>query len=281
MPATLSEIFSDVQRKMGDEAVNVLQRAEYVDQSQNICYDVFNQIRLWVDEQTITPIPSIKATYTSLADFQADSFVSGDVGSVAIVTDATTGITTYYEITAIGPLTFRVIEPNICYVRPPLEVVKILRVVRGAFEAREHSLQSVLKADRLGYNFDINDTTRTGYEFNTLREADGTTKLVFSKEFEIAEQVVVTYLQERPFWPARWRETISIPYFLTTTIEWGLVWKLSEILFMRGDERFQSRAVYAKKQYDGLLRDATAYSRNFLDERSNPKAQPRMWLPEN
>lgn len=191
---------------------------------------------------------------------------------------------------------------------------KLLRVVRGVpkkrtdkngivdivpekwVECYEYSSQAVSTSSSNNYPFGNNRILSTNaftVQFADIANTvDNSLNLVFAKPFEYDEIVVIDYISNRPWgtpgedvraftqWFYGGINTQYVPDFLANVFKWGLQWKACERLYFQGDEMFLPRMQIAEEKYRSELHKASAYAKNFKDNRSVLRAQPLNWLPK-
>lgn len=262
-----------VQSNINDLAMERVQAAEYVDLLNFVAMDIAEQTEIYVNRYRTKPNPA--------------------PGS------ATPTWTVNIPYTISLPVT----------VGPPvlndLSIFRFIRVVRGLndwFECREYSQQSISASISANSSFNINRTQLGTYDFLTmigspLTGMDGSVSLIFGGHFEEEEEVVIDYISNRPFgnptaagisstggtalnqWNPNNNNPQSIPDFLRNAFEWGLLWRVCESLYFKGDESFVQKAERAKSMYQIYLRAAVGYAKMFKDNKSSLQMQPVNWLP--
>jgi len=159
----------------------------------------------------------------------------------------------------------------------------------GYFAVKEFSIQAIIKQQSTPTGFDINDITlydsaaTTFINSNLLMPAiDNSITLHFSTAFEVGEELIVDFIQGRPFLLNNWVQnpTISVPDFLDEVLKYGLKWKVFERCFNKGDDTLIKRVEMAYNNYNKELSRAISYSKNFKDKKSSLLIQPLKYLRE-
>jgi hypothetical protein len=160
----------------------------------------------------------------------------------------------------------------------------------GWTECREWSQQAVGATSGGHASFPQNNYQLSNNAFSTqfYNDSTGGTNTVddsrtinFPNGFDVDEQLVIDFIQTRPFTLTQWTNptNVSIPDFLRNPFTYGLLYKLQERLYNKGDESMLGRAERTKTMYEKYLREAMGYSHNLLDNKSTPQSFPRVWLP--
>jgi len=184
---------------------------------------------------------------------------------------------------------------------------KFLRVSRGNshdgyMNTEEYSLQSIGRYTSDRPAFLPNDITHDANSFSTqfLNDInplsptiDNGLTLNFAEPFQTNEQVVIDFVQGKPFTITKWgtNPSLLIPDFMRNAFIWGVLWRAMSRLYNNGDDRMFPRMQNAELKYQGLrfqgtlgkvggyLREAMGYARNFKDIGSSMAPQPLKYLP--
>lgn len=243
---TVNEIFSKVQNAIGDVALERVQLGEYIDAMNDIATALAEKTQMYISRLILTP-------NTGTATAQA----------------------------------------NISSSYAPYKLIQVMRRESGNDYwtlCREFSLQAIGN-DTSGNNaFDINTwDIPNGFSvtlINISNVVDGSMTLTFTTEFALSEELAIDYISNNPFantltkWSPMTNPPIQVPDFMRDACYYGLLWKITESLYMRGDESFGNRAVLAKQHYDDFARKVSAYSRMFKDNKYNLQMMAINWLPE-
>jgi hypothetical protein len=252
----LAQIISEVQLDVNDEAGERVQRAEYVDMTNTVIRKIAEKTQIWIGRYVATPNPS--ATPVSPAPFKANIPLTDSLGN------------------NISPW-------------------KFLRVVRSDgttwAETREYSLQAIGRKSSGKSMFPINQIDAGGNVFSTqlhndsnggTNSVDGSITMNFATAFEQDEQVVFDFIQNVPFLLTTLTVPIglSIPSWMEDAVKYGLLYKVQERLYNKGDETMTNRLLRTEQLYNRHVRDAQTYAYNLKDEHSTYQSFPRQILPE-
>lgn len=273
---TLTQVLSRVQQDLGDIAFERLQRAEYIDTINDIIYELSTELRIWVQQTRIIPFSAvITLEYPDEATMLLDTTQANKTEAVVLETNERWR---YYDgAWESYPYTSVKIDPDVA------RIWKFLDVKRNGFTAYEQSFQSARHGAQTGYNYpqDGNNTRRDGYRFSALRRSDNGMDLTFDREFDLGEEVIVSYLLEQPYQPLVWLETTTFPEVIVQALRNGVVQALSTRLWQQGDDKQEKRMQAAQKAYASSLARAKAYLKNLKDENTATVVEPFMWLSEN
>lgn len=255
----IAQIISMVQSNINDLAGERIQSAEYIDHCNFVAMDIAEETEIYVGRHTSIPRP---------------------LG----VTTATYNVNIPYNDTTRDISVFR--------------FIRVTRGLNGWTDCHEFSQQTI-SATISGNSSFVNNNTQLGRaEFLTMighpvDGIDGSINLIFGQQFEEGEHVVVDYISNRPWGSPdgtdtralqRWNPNNSnpqtIPDFLRNAFEWGLMWRITESLYMKGDDSFANKADRSKQNYQLYLRQAVGYSKMLKDNRSALQSQPLNWLQE-
>lgn len=258
-----AQIISMVQTNINDLALERIQLAEYVDHLNFIAMDVAEQVEIYINRFVNTPVP-LATSITNPVFFVNIPYQDG--------------------------------SPK------DLSLFKIIRVVRSNGnswnECREYSSQAVSRTISGNASFDLNNTQLGLNDYATMfgsptNGMDHSTTLYFGKNFDENEMVVIDFISGRPWADAfstdpsalsRWMpnngNAQTIPDFLRNSFEQGLLYRVCESLYYKGDDSYRDKADRAKLRYDAYLRQAVGYSKMFKDYHHNLQMQPLNWLAE-
>lgn len=278
MASTLKNILSKCQRSLGDEDFQRIQKGEWADFARSVVQDLATQVRLWLTELPITPFPVLTWTWDDETARLAEVVGPSDIDKIGLQTDTQQ----YYRLDDDTVPTWTAIDMNKVYIKPTLaRIRRIHRVIRNNVVAREFSFQVPDRSIANGYAYSANNSDYTdGFAFAALRQSNDGTELHFSRVFDVGEEVRIHYSDEDPLQITRWDDTIEVADSISDAMEYGILTKAMERLYLQGDESLGNRLSLVERRKKETYREAAAYTRGFLDENSVPQTQPHIWLPE-
>jgi len=180
----------------------------------------------------------------------------------------------------------------------PFHVLRVLKIDSTSVytEMREYSMQAVSRQSVNNNPFPINDVSfLNGYStqhYNDM-EIPGTVDNSITWNFNFplsqSDSIYIDYTQGSPFEIDIWKENppLLIPDFLVEAFNYGLLYKMLERLYMKGNSTLQNQMYEARRQYKGndpttklggALRRAMGYAQNFKSEEYHMKIQPLKFL---
>lgn len=243
----IKTILSDVQMDLGDNAHTAIQRAEYVDNVNNILRMVARETRIWINRKVYTPNDGTGTDPVYQVHILAED---SPVKLLAVYRKALSE-SKYVECREYGR------QSNLATMRN-----------NPSFQKND------LQLGRIHFH--------TQYLDEDTNTVDDGRYLIFNTAFETGEQVAVDFVSGSPISIALWSEnmTLQVPDFLEDTIRYGLQYRLMERIFNRGRDEYLSRVQIAKENYTTALNKARAIARNYLDENSQMVITPWNYLPE-
>jgi hypothetical protein len=169
---------------------------------------------------------------------------------------------------------------------------KLLRVCRGDGisynETNEYSQQAIARGTSGNKNFSNNDVILDANNFGTqfvnnnlvTPIVDNSLTLIFNRAFEPGEEVVIDFIQAKPFNVTVWNEnpSISVPDFMNMVFKYGILSRCLNRLYNKGNENMGKRADRSMLLYNKELMSVSAYARNYRNKGNSIIAQPIKWL---
>lgn len=272
---TLQNLLSKIQRSIGDETFTKIKRAEMMDIVDNAVQSVASTVKLWVEQIEITP-RRLTETFT-VTTFNDLAALTPTLYDTAFVLDTGLRYRFYKSQWEIYPYNTVKIDPELT------QIYQTIQVWKNGVQCTEQSLQSVNQGYATGYFFTgTNAVTPNalGIQYAHYRRPDDGSDLVFARDFESSDTVVIIYRNERPIVANLWTNNITIPYVVGNAIQFEAIERCWSVLFMRGEDAALQRAQYASELSRKELAGVDAYLRNLLNENSSINVQPLRWLPE-
>lgn len=253
------QIISHCQNEINDLSSDKIQLGEYRDLFNDTLREIASKTEIWVARYQTTPYPA----------------------NSSAPANPIYGVT----IPSIDPTTSQALSPYL--------ILRAMRSVTDSTtnsiaweETKEFSWQAIGRLQSGHPPFTENMMGLPNGAFATMFMNNGTIDdsrtLMFVKPFEMGESVIIDFIQQIPF---LWADPITssnmaIPDHLHLALVHGLLWRLFERLFNKGDETAQFKADRQKSYYDVFLKEAMYYSRMMMDKQSTLQTKPQIWLPE-
>jgi len=251
---TLNKILSDCQNAVGDISSERLTPVEWVDIINSISKEIARETRTWIKR------------------YEAQPNEDGTVDTSEVV------------------------------LAPARQVHKLIKVMRGDgtnWEPYvEYSAQAISNSLTGITSFGINDIIiKKGFSTKLVSatdEVDETLTLVFATKFDTGEYVAIDYITFNPMTSdfQSWNPNstqVELPDWMENSLRYGILARVYEKLYQRGDNSALDRMRNAEEKYNGgvvmnfnggYLRVASAYARNLKDNYSKIKIQPLKYLGE-
>lgn len=242
----IKTILSDVQMDLGDNAHEAIQRAEYVDTINNILRKVALQTRIYIKRKIYQPNDG------SNTDPVYQCRIAPEDAPVLLLTVyRSDDQQNWLECAEYG------YETNMATLRGESTFIKN----NGRLNKRHYHTQ---------------------YMDEDTNQIDDGRYLIFNEPIKENEFVAVDFVSSNSVDVILWEDnmTLQVPDFLEDAIRYGVQWKLMERIFNRGNNKYESRAMLAKRNYDRYLKKARSIALNYLNIGDSMQIQPINYLPE-
>lgn len=252
---SVRQVLSEVQNHFDDLSAEKIQLGEYLDIFNDVAMDIAEKSNAWIIRYEIIP----KALATD------------DDTNMAIIPFTDTN-----EPIDLGTFAF-------------------MQVLRGGVYCNEASYQHARNTYLGDNSYRVNKSLLSKNSFAThINPYTSNVELYFGETFEVQENVIVTLISNRPFgdpvfgqsanvvttWEATDNPLNAIPDFTRNAFRWGIIYRIIERLYNRGDESMTWRRMNAEKKYEKELINISGYAWKRKDRYSKPQLQPVNWFGE-
>jgi len=253
---SIRQILSEAQNHFDDLPNDRIQLGEYLDMFNDVAMDIAEKSNAWIIRYEIIP--------------------------KALDTDDDTNI-------AIIPYTDTALPMD-------LSTFAFMQILRDGVYANEVAYQESRNTYMNDFTYRNNFTYLTKNSFSThVNPYTYNIELYFGDNFELGENVIVTLISNRPFgnpvfgqnsnmvtkWEASDNPLNAVPDFTRNAFRWGMIYRIIERLYNRGDESYTWRRMNAEKKYEKALVEVSGYNWKRKDRYSKPKLQPVNWFGED
>lgn len=265
---TIAAILSNAQNDLGDIGHEQIQPAEYVDYVNTVLNEVAMQTETWIAVYSVTPI------------------------TVATTTTVNSVFVPYIDNSVVPPALLS-----------PYKLQRVIRSLNGiGSETLEFSIQSIESMQNTGYAF-VNNSFQLGdYAFAAQRDGADGFVITFATPIAMNETITAEFIVGQPLLYSTWtpvagsnpntalmqsavqygmaQAPTSVPDFLVKSMQYGIIFKALQKMFLNGDDSKFQRMQWAEQLYDKAKREAAYHSRMMKNNGSVIIVQPIDWLPE-
>jgi hypothetical protein len=252
---TQQSILSNIQNDINDLGMSLIQPGEYLDFFNTALQEISQECKVYLGRYIFVPNPDannpININYVVIPQFDANG-------------------------NRLSPLKFERI------LRQDSELTKYI-------ETREYSIQSISStySNNLSFRGISKSISRGGFatQFanpDNNNQIDGSITIIFTKNFEIGEQVVIDFIQSVPFLITKWTNNpqFQIPDYMKNSLQNLILSYVCKRLYMEGKEEYGNRFRIASEEAEKYIKKLNAYTRTLRDEQSPLQAMPLNFLPE-
>mgnify|MGYP003110692084 CR=1 FL=1 len=153
------------------------------------------------------------------------------------------------------------------------------------------------------YEYSVHDIARNGYTSNDMvieqghstdflnknrqqPAVDGGLGITVNRPFRADERLILDYIQGFPIQVTTWTTQnsaapdMAIPDFLSEVVKLGMIYRLANLAYNKGDDRYLRVADRNKVLYDQALQKAMSYARKFKNKTGFKQLKPYEVLPD-